>query len=105
MAVAIRLSRGGAKKRPYYKIVVTDARNARDGKFIERIGSYNPLLPKDSPEREAGRGSRPPLALGRRPAVRPGPSLPRPGRSARAPGPQQPEEGRSRRQGEGARRG
>ena len=51
MAVAIRLSRGGAKKRPYYKIVVTDARNARDGKFIERIGSYNPLLAKDSPER------------------------------------------------------
>jgi small subunit ribosomal protein S16 len=51
MAVAIRLARGGAKKRPYYKIVVTDARNSRDGKFIERIGSYNPLLPKDSPER------------------------------------------------------
>src|SRR5947199_1013594 len=51
MAVAIRLSRGGAKKRPYYKIVVADARNARDGKVIERIGSYNPLAPKDSPER------------------------------------------------------
>jgi small subunit ribosomal protein S16 len=51
MAVSIRLSRGGAKKRPYYKIVVADARTARDGKFIERIGSYNPLLPKDSPER------------------------------------------------------
>jgi small subunit ribosomal protein S16 len=51
MAVAIRLSRGGAKKRPYYKIVVTDARNTRDGKFIEHIGSYNPMLPKDSPER------------------------------------------------------
>src|SRR3954468_8731617 len=51
MAVAIRLSRGGAKKRPYYKIVVADTRNARDGKFIERVGSYNPLLPKDSPER------------------------------------------------------
>ncbi len=51
MAVSIRLSRGGAKKRPYYKIVVTDARNSRDGKLIERIGSYNPLLPKDSPER------------------------------------------------------
>src|SRR3954470_5038255 len=51
MAVAIRLSRGGAKKRPYYKIVVADARNARDGKFIERIGSYNPLAPKDSPDR------------------------------------------------------
>ena len=51
MALAIRLARGGAKKRPYYKIVVTDARNARDGKFIERIGSYNPLLAKDNPER------------------------------------------------------
>src|SRR6476646_9408750 len=51
MAVAIRLSRGGAKKRPYYKIVVADARNARDGKFIERIGSYDPLQPKDSGER------------------------------------------------------
>ena len=51
MAVAIRLARGGAKKRPYYKIVVTDARNARDGKFIERIDSYNPLLAKDNPER------------------------------------------------------
>jgi small subunit ribosomal protein S16 len=51
MAVSIRLSRGGAKKRPYYKIVVTDARNTRDGKFIERIGSYNPMLPKDSAER------------------------------------------------------
>ena len=51
MAVAIRLSRGGAKKRPYYKIIVTDARNSRDGKFIERIGSYNPLLAKDNPER------------------------------------------------------
>jgi small subunit ribosomal protein S16 len=51
MAVAIRLSRGGAKKRPYYKIVVADNRTARDGKFIERIGSYNPMLPKDSPDR------------------------------------------------------
>jgi small subunit ribosomal protein S16 len=51
MAVAIRLARGGAKKRPYYKIVVADARNARDGKFIERVGSYNPLLAKDNPER------------------------------------------------------
>jgi small subunit ribosomal protein S16 len=51
MSVAIRLSRGGAKKRPYYKIVVTDSRSSRDGKFIERIGSYNPLLSKDNPER------------------------------------------------------
>src|SRR5687768_12875105 len=51
MAVAIRLARGGAKKRPYYKIVVADSRNSRDGKFIERVGSYNPLLAKDNPER------------------------------------------------------
>ena len=51
MAVSMRVARGGANKRPYYKIVVTDARNTRDGKFIERIGSYNPMLPKDSPER------------------------------------------------------
>ena len=51
MAVAIRLSRGGAKKRPYYKIVVADARNARDGKFIEKIGTYNPLLAKDDEKR------------------------------------------------------
>ncbi len=51
MAVAIRLSRGGSKKRPYYRIVVADERAARDGKFIERIGSYNPLLAKDDANR------------------------------------------------------
>src|SRR3954462_4502428 len=51
MAVSIRLSRGGAKKRPYYKIVVADARTGRDGKVLERIGSYNPMLPKERPER------------------------------------------------------
>src|SRR5438094_5337415 len=51
MALAIRLSRGGAKKRPYYRIVVADSRKARDGRFIEKLGSYNPLLAKDSPER------------------------------------------------------
>jgi small subunit ribosomal protein S16 len=51
MALSMRLSRGGSKKRPYYKIVVADARAPRDGKFIERIGSYNPQLPKDSDQR------------------------------------------------------
>ena len=51
MALTIRLSRGGAKKRPYYRIVVADSRRARDGRFIERVGSYNPMLAKDSPER------------------------------------------------------
>lgn len=51
MATAIRLSRGGSKKRPYYRIVVADSRSPRDGKFIERIGSYNPLLAKDDEKR------------------------------------------------------
>jgi len=51
MATSIRLSRGGSKKRPFYKIVVTDSRAPRDGKFIERIGSYNPLLAKDDEKR------------------------------------------------------
>jgi small subunit ribosomal protein S16 len=51
MALAIRLARGGMKKRPYYRIVVTDSRQPRDGRFIEKLGTYNPLLPKDSDER------------------------------------------------------
>ncbi|MGD9663645.1 MAG: 30S ribosomal protein S16 [Novosphingobium sp.] len=51
MAIAIRLSRGGAKKRPYYRIVVSDSRSPRDGKYLEQIGTYNPLLAKDSGER------------------------------------------------------
>ena len=45
----IRLARGGAKKRPYYHIVIADSRSPRDGKFLEKVGSYNPLLPKDGP--------------------------------------------------------
>ncbi len=51
MAVAMRMSRGGSKKRPYYRIVIADVRAPRDGKFIERIGSYNPLLAKDDEKR------------------------------------------------------
>ena len=51
MALSIRLARGGAKKRPYYRIVVADSRSPRDGRFIEKLGTYNPLLAKDSPER------------------------------------------------------
>ncbi len=51
MAVSIRLSRGGSKKRPYYRIVVADARSPRDGNFIEKIGTYNPLLAKDDEKR------------------------------------------------------
>ena len=51
MPVKIRLSRGGAKKRPFYRIVVADSRRSRDGKYIERIGTFNPMLPKDHKER------------------------------------------------------
>jgi small subunit ribosomal protein S16 len=51
MSLKIRLSRGGAKKRPYYRIVVADSRRARDGRFIERVGSYNPMVAKDHPDR------------------------------------------------------
>ncbi|SHO65154.1 small subunit ribosomal protein S16 [Pseudoxanthobacter soli DSM 19599] len=51
MSLKIRLARGGAKKRPFYRIVVADARAPRDGRFIEKIGTFNPLLGKDNPER------------------------------------------------------
>jgi small subunit ribosomal protein S16 len=51
MALKIRLSRGGAKKRPFYRIVIADSRKARDGRFIERVGHYDPMLPKDDPKR------------------------------------------------------
>ena len=51
MATVIRLARGGAKKRPIYRIVVADSRFSRDGRYIERIGQYNPLLPKDHENR------------------------------------------------------
>ena len=48
MGLKLRLARGGAKKRPFYRIVVADVRAPRDGRYIEKIGTYNPLLPKDS---------------------------------------------------------
>ncbi|NOC94107.1 30S ribosomal protein S16 [Ruegeria sp. HKCCD6604] len=51
MAMKIRLARGGSKKRPFYRIVAADSRMPRDGRFIEKLGTYNPLLPKDSDER------------------------------------------------------
>ena len=51
MSLKIRLARGGTKKRPYYRIVVADARAPRDGRFIEKVGAFNPLVAKDSPER------------------------------------------------------
>jgi small subunit ribosomal protein S16 len=51
MAMKIRLARGGSKKRPFYRVVATDSRMPRDGRFIEKLGTYNPLLAKDSEER------------------------------------------------------
>ena len=51
MAMKIRLARGGSKKRPHYSIVAADSRMPRDGRFLEKLGTYNPLLPKDSEER------------------------------------------------------
>ncbi len=51
MSLKIRLSRGGAKKRPFYRIVVADVRAPRDGRYVERVGTYNPMLPKESEDR------------------------------------------------------
>ena len=51
MSLKIRLSRGGAKKRPFYKIVLADSRSPRDGKFLEKLGTYNPMLPHDHEQR------------------------------------------------------
>jgi small subunit ribosomal protein S16 len=51
MALRLRLARGGAKKRPFYRIVVADSRSPRDGRFIEKIGTYDPMLAKDHPDR------------------------------------------------------
>ena len=51
MSVKIRLARGGCKKRPYYRIIVADSRSKRDGRFIEKIGTYNPLLSSDNQSR------------------------------------------------------
>ena len=51
MALKIRLARGGAKKRPYYHIVIADSRSPRDGRFLEKVGSYNPMLPRDGEQK------------------------------------------------------
>ena len=53
MGLKIRLARAGAKKRPYYHIVIADSRSPRDGRFIEKVGSYNPMLPSDHAERNS----------------------------------------------------
>jgi small subunit ribosomal protein S16 len=58
MGLKIRLSRAGAKKRPYYHIVVADSRSPRDGRFIEKLGSYNPMLPQEHADRIRLQGER-----------------------------------------------
>ena len=78
MSVRIRLARGGTKKRPVYRIVAINSRSPRDGRFLEKLGLYNPLLPSDSPERVVLREERDPLlARQRRQAERSGRPLPR----------------------------
>jgi len=58
MSLKIRLARAGAKKRPYYHIVVADSRSARDGRFLEKVGSYNPMLPNEHEDRIRLQGER-----------------------------------------------
>ena len=72
MSLKIRLARGGAKKRPFYLIVVAYSRMPRDGRFIERVGTYNPMLPKEPPERVNLKTERIPhwLSVGARPSDR-----------------------------------
>ncbi len=67
MALRIRLSRGGAKKRPFYRIVVADSRSPRDGRFVEKIGTYNPLLDHDDASTNSLRWDRFDPPVGRRP--------------------------------------
>ena len=106
MAVAIRLARGGAKKRPYYRIVVADSRNAarrplhREGRHLQSAAGEG-----FARAREARRRAHLALAVGRRPAVGPRAALPRCRRHQERAGAQQPEEGRAGREGQGARRG
>lgn len=58
MSLKIRLARGGSKKRPYYQIVIADARSPRDGRFLEKVGSWNPMLAKDNEKRVELNGER-----------------------------------------------
>ncbi len=72
MSLKIRLARGGAKKRPFYRIVVADSRSPRDGRFIEKIGTYNPMVAKDHPQRITLNGERAKhwLSVGAKPSDR-----------------------------------
>ncbi len=65
MALKIRLARGGAKKRPFYRIVVAEASSPRDGRYVERVGTYNPMVPKDHDQRLIINGERITFWLGK----------------------------------------
>ena len=95
MSLKIRLARGGAKKRPYYSIVVADSRSPRDGRFIEKLGTYNPMLDRAHADRVTLKArTDPALARGRRAADRPRRALSRRRRSDRKAGdPRQPDQG------------
>ena len=105
--LAIRMTRHGAKKRPFFHIVVADSRSPRDGRFIEKLGTYNPLLPREhAAAHHARQGAHRALAEGRRAAVGPRRQVPGPGRAdeaARAPRADQ--EAAAARQGAGAHEG
>ena len=105
--LAIRMTRHGAKKRPFFHIVVADSRSPRDGRFIEKLGTYNPLLPREhATAHHARQGAHRALAEGRRPAVGPRRQVPVAGRAdeaARAPRADQ--EAAAARQGAGAHEG
>ena len=91
MSIKIRLARAGAKKRPFYRIVVADSRSPRDGRFIERIGSYNPMVTQDHPDRvkiDADR-ARHWLSVGARPTDRVARFLANAGLMAERPRPEQ----------------
>ena len=104
MSISMRLSRGGSKKRPYYKIVVANSRAPRDGKYLEQIGIYNPLLAKDSGERVKLNEERAKhwLSVGAQPTDRVARFLDVLGiKERKAVG--KPQEGRARRKGQGTR--
>ncbi len=105
MSLKIRLSRAGAKKRPFYRIVVADARMPRDGRFVEKIGTFDPLKAKDAADRlvlDQEKAKR--LARQGRPADRSRAASPRQPRDREARGPQQPGEGQAEEEGAGAPR-
>ena len=104
MSLKIRLTRGGAKKRPYYRIVVADSRSPRDGRFIEKVGTYDPMKPKDDAARVVLDNEKIQawLAKGAQPTDRVLRFLDAAGLLKR-PAAQQPAEGRARQEGPGAR--